>query len=248
MILAVLRLVLMALALAICAPIHIIWKAVSGSGAIARLFLTIVGYILGLRVRRDGPAPPRRTLLLPNHVSWLDIVVMASATGCAFVSKAEVRGHPLIKWLADQRDTIYVERENKRSIDKQVAAVRASFNHPLPLAIFPEGTTNDGTALKPFRSALLKAVDPAPDDFWVIPVAIDYGRDAPLIAWYDGEPGVDNARKILTRRKPIRVTVHMLEPLPAGMNRKQMAETTQARIADKLGLGPAASSPMRAAQ
>ena len=74
----------------------------------------------------SGPwATPARSgeLLIANHVSWLDIMVLAGATGCAFISKAEIRGHPFLRWVADQNRTIYVDRAERRAIHDQAQAV-----------------------------------------------------------------------------------------------------------------------------
>ncbi|MEN3973200.1 lysophospholipid acyltransferase family protein [Sphingomicrobium sp. XHP0235] len=237
-----LRVALLGLALLLIAPLHIVFRAVTGRGGIARFFLRVAGWILGVRTTRIGAHPGHRTLILANHVSWLDILVMGGSMGCAFVSKAEVQNHWLIKWLADQRETLYIDRQARREVDAQIAAVRRRFDHYLPLCLFPEGTTNDGTALKPFRSPLLKAVTPAPEGARLVPVALDY-EDAADIAWFDGEPGTDNARKILTRRRPIDVTIHILEPIALVEDRKAMANEARRRIAAALELDLGASSP-----
>ena len=236
------RVALLALALLFFAPVHLLFRAITGRGAVARAFLRVAGLILGLRVVRHGTHPGPRTLILANHVSWLDILVMGGSMGCAFVSKAEVQDHWLIKWLADQRETLYIDRQARREVDAQIAAVRRRFDHYLPLCLFPEGTTNDGTALKPFRSPLLKAVTPAPEGAKLVPVALDYD-DAEQIAWFDGEPGTDNARKILTRRRPLKVTIHILEPIALIENRKAMANEARRRIAAALELDDATTSP-----
>ncbi|WP_343345991.1 lysophospholipid acyltransferase family protein [Sphingomicrobium sp. XHP0239] len=240
------RVTLLVLALLLIAPLHILFRAVTGRGGVARFFLRVVGWILRLRVTRIGAHPGHRTLILANHVSWLDIVVMGGFMGCAFVSKAEVQDHWLIKWLADQRETLYVDRQARRDVDAQIAAVRRRFDHYLPLCLFPEGTTNDGTCLKPFRSPLLKAVTPAPEGAKLVPVALGY-EDAETIAWFDGEPGSDNARKILIRRRPLRVVVHILAEIPLTGDRKSMARQAQDAIAGALGLDEATASPKGAA-
>ncbi|MCJ8191689.1 lysophospholipid acyltransferase family protein [Sphingomicrobium aestuariivivum] len=238
-----LRLVLLVLLLALLGPLHVLVHTVTGRGPVARLFLRVSGFIMGLRVRRVGPAPARRSLLLVNHVSWLDILAMGGATGCAFVSKSEVQDHPLTKWLADQRETLYITRQNRRSVDGQIEAIRKRFDHHLPLALFPEGTTSDGTQLLPFRSPLLKAITPAPEGAHLIPVALDFA-EAEAIAWHAGEPGMDNVKRVLSRWRPIHVTVRMLEPIPITLDRKEMALEAHARISAALGFEPAPASAM----
>lgn len=218
-----LRLVFLGAWLALCVPPHLIIRALTGRSPVARLFLVGVAWILGLRIRRKGARPPVRSLLLANHPSWLDIVVLSASIDCAFVSKAEVQKHALVGWLADQRDTLYVNRDRRRELKRQIEAIQERFDHHLPLALFPEGTTSDGTRLRPFRPALLTAVTPPPPDSHVIPVAIDYGEDAAFVSWTAGEGGVENALRILSRRRTITVAVRLLDPLDSALDRKAMA-------------------------
>lgn len=229
-----LRFVLLLSLLAVLGPIHLLVRAVTGRTPIARWFLLFAGWIMGLRVRRIGPPPPRKSLLLVNHVSWLDVLALGGSVGSAFVSKTEVQDHWLTKWLADQRETLYIERQKRRSVDAQIGAIRQRFDHYLPLALFPEGTTSDGTRLLPFRSALLEAITPAPHGAHLIPVALDYAESR-NIAWHAGEPGMTNIKRVLSRLAPVHVTIHLLEPIAISDDRKAMAAEAHARIAAALG-------------
>lgn len=178
------------------------------------------------------PLAPR-TLILANHTSWLDILVLASATGTRFVSKAELRDHWLLRWLADQNDTIYIERQRREVLDQAAAIVRA-LAEPRPLALFPEGTTGDGMTLLPFRSALLAGLAPPPPGTDIRAVAIDYGEMQGALGWTDGEGGKDNALRLLGRRGSFVTTVRLLETVAAASDRKRMAAQAQAAIADAL--------------
>ncbi|NNC48299.1 MAG: 1-acyl-sn-glycerol-3-phosphate acyltransferase [Sphingomonas sp.] len=237
MILLVFRLVLLAVLLALLIIPHILFKAVTGRGAVGRLFLKWAAWIMGIRAHRIGPAPTPQTLIVANHVSWLDILVLGGTLGSAFVSKAEVKQSAFLKWLADQRETLYVDRQARRDIAQQVAAVRRRFDHYLPLAVFPEGTTNDGKSLKRFRPALFGAVIPAPEGAKLVPVAIDYRDDATFVAWHGDEGGLANFKRVLSRWQPIHVDIRMLDPLDPSENRKLLAARASAAIADALGLG-----------
>ena len=207
-----------------------------------RRFLGGVARIVGADVTLDGPEPTSRDLLIGNHVSWLDIPVLAGATGCAFISKAELKDHWFLKWIADQNRTIYVDRADRRAIGQQAAMLRGALFGPQPVAIFPEGTVGDGGQLLPFKPALLSAVAPAPDGIAVRPVAIDYNGYATELAWGSGEHGVANFFRVLGRKGRIPVTVRVLAPLPAHEDRKAMARDAHDRIAEVLapsGIKPA---------
>ena len=100
------------------------------------------------------------------------------------------------------------------------------------LAIFPEGTTSDGTGLLPFKSSLLSAFEPLPAGIAVQPVLLDYGSEAAQIAWIGEEHGLDNFLRIVARRRPLEVTVAFLPPLAGDQlaNRKTMAQAAREAI------------------
>src|SRR5205823_5041584 len=154
----------------------------------------------------------RHTLLVCNHTSWLDILVLGGATNCAFVSKAEL-GHPFIHWLADQNGSVYVERTARADAKDQAHGIARALERDKPVALFPEGTTGPGTHLLPFRSTLLEAANFAAKDVEIRPVALDYGAAAAAeIGWWQ-EPGKDNILRLLGRRGTLPVTVNVLSPL-----------------------------------
>src|SRR6185369_9482132 len=86
-----------------CGPVHIVTKLLFGRSPWPQWFLGGAGWIIGARVRLIGAPIKRHSLLIVNHTSWLDILIMGGATNCAFVSKDEL-GHGLLHWLADQLD------------------------------------------------------------------------------------------------------------------------------------------------
>ncbi len=128
-----------------CVVPHVIANALRKRSRWPRRFLAGCARICGADVRTEGKPAAPHTLLLSNHVSWLDIFVLASATGCAFVSKAELGDNRVVKWLADQNATLYVRRSDRRAIGDQVGEVATALSqHQQPLAIFPEGTIGTG--------------------------------------------------------------------------------------------------------
>ena len=189
-----------------------------------------------------GHRPGSHTLLVANHTSWLDVLVIGGALRSAFVSKAEL-GHPLIHWLADQNGTVYVRRTERKAAREQAIAVAKALEGPKPVTVFPEGTTGPGTHLLPFRSTLLEAVQFASRDVLVRPVAVDYGRARAEVGWFV-EPGADNVKRLLGRRGTVPVTVHVLGPLDPTVGRKQLTLDARDAIAETLGLTSHAHSPI----
>jgi 1-acyl-sn-glycerol-3-phosphate acyltransferase len=114
--------------------------------------------ILGIPLQVEG-APPARgpVLLVANHISWLDILVMHAAGYCRFVSKSDVKHWPLLGTLATGGGTLYIERERARDAMRVVHHMRESLAAGEVVAVFPEGTTGDGRALLPFHANLIQA-------------------------------------------------------------------------------------------
>ena len=225
---------------AVCVPPHLVARAI-GHSPWPRRFLKWVSWGAGVDARVDGFPATRGTLLLANHVSWLDIPLLAATTGCAFVAKAEVQDHWFLKWLADQNKTIYIDR-SRRSLHGQVNALADGLKRRQPVTVFPEGTVGDGGSLLPFKPSLLSAVAPPPEGVVIRPVAIDYGAAAPVIGWGTGEPGLKNFFRVLGRRGRMPVTIHLLAAIPPDPDRKVLARSAHDAIATALlpsGMAPA---------
>ena len=217
-----------------CLPPHLVAKVGGRRSPWPRRFLGTAAHIIGARVSVSGAPIEPHSLLISNHVTWLDILILGGATGCAFVSKDEVRTTPLMGWLADQNQTLYIRRAERRNSHDQAAAISAALRDPQPLALFPEGTTGDGGTLLPFRSTLLEAVAPPPPGVIVRPVAIDYGPAARILGWPRSQTGKANAMRILGLRGSTPVTVRLLDPIPPLADRKAIARTAHDAIAAAL--------------
>ncbi len=111
---------------------------------------------VGLRVR--GTPRPGATLLVANHVSWLDIAALHAAVPQArFVAKADIHRWPLLGWLVAGAGTLFIERERKRDALRVVHTMADALRAGQTVAVFPEGTTGPGPELLPFHANLLQA-------------------------------------------------------------------------------------------
>jgi 1-acyl-sn-glycerol-3-phosphate acyltransferase len=217
-----------------CVPPHIVSKWLLGQSRWPRRFLYGAAWISGVRPQVLGAPIEPHSLIIANHTSWLDILLLGGWIGAAFVSKVEVKHTPLVGWLADQNRTLYIERSARRDSHGQVKRIREALSHDQPLAVFPEGTTSSGRHLLHFRSTLLEAVAPPPAGVAVRPIAIDYAEHADLVGWHSGEPGIVNFKRVLGHRGTIAVTIRLLHPLPASDDRKSMARHARQSIAAAL--------------
>ena len=114
--------------------------------------------LLGVAVKVNGvPLQKGPLLVVINHVSWLDILVMLAAQPVCFVSKSEVRHWPIIGWLATNVGTLYIERTKARDALRVIHQIAESLKAGHLIGIFPEGTTSDGKSLLPFHANLMQA-------------------------------------------------------------------------------------------
>lgn len=110
---------------------------------------------MGVRLECRGPRPVEG-LVCSNHLSYLDIVVCAAAAPCVFVSKIEVRRWPLFGFFARAAGTIFIDRQSRASTDSAARQIGAVFATGVPVLLFPEGTSTDGSRVLRFHPSLLE--------------------------------------------------------------------------------------------
>lgn len=135
--------------------------------------------IFGIQVQVHGQISPHRpTLFVANHVSYLDIIVLSSILEASFIAKSDIAGWPILGLLARLQRTIFVERRRPTRAANQRDAISERLSAGDSLILFPEGTSNDGQHVLPFKSALFSVVDKRPDDkpLMIQPVSLAYTR------------------------------------------------------------------------
>jgi 1-acyl-sn-glycerol-3-phosphate acyltransferase len=116
--------------------------------------------ILGVQLHVKGDAQIAHSqglLLVSNHISWLDILVLLAVRPVRFVSKSEVAHWPLLGMMATGAGTLYIERASKRDAMRVMHQMADALRSGDCVGVFPEGTTGDGTTLLPFHANLLQA-------------------------------------------------------------------------------------------
>ncbi|MCH8543398.1 MAG: 1-acyl-sn-glycerol-3-phosphate acyltransferase [Alcanivorax sp.] len=169
--------------------------------------------ILRVEVCWQGPVPASGTFLVSNHISWLDIPVLAAHGDIHFLSKAEVRQWPLVGRLALAAGTLFIRRGSGESTQK-AAEIATHLRDGRSICVFPEGTTTDGTHVRRFFRQLFEA--PLQADVMVRPLAIRYlavdgsaDQQVPFI----GDDVFQRHLWQLLLRDHIRVSVVCAEPL-----------------------------------
>ena len=179
------------------------WVGLASQNAIrqrwSRLLLRICG--IKLIVPQAVIRLSQPSLVVMNHVSWIDIFALNAVLPVTFVAKSEIRQWPLVGWLVSGTRTIFIERGSRhavRSVNHEMVRRITAGEH---VAFFPEGTTSDGQGLLPFHASLFAIALEHPID--VIPMTIRYGqqgRPSTIPAYIGDQTLVDSMRAILSAR------------------------------------------------
>lgn len=138
-------------------------------------FHRAVSQAMGVRSRRTGEIASGSVLYVANHLSWLDIPVLGGHLDGSFVAKAEVGAMPVVGPLADIQKTIYVDRSQRHRAADQADGIRDRLAGGGNVILFPEGTSNDGVHILPFKSSLFSVVEgEGAEDFRIQPVTLAY--------------------------------------------------------------------------
>ena len=208
------------------------------------LFHRILLRLFNVRVIEKGTPPgDAPTLVVANHVSWLDIPVIGSTHPLSFIAKSEVEGWPVVGLFARLQRSVFIDRQRRKS----TAEVNDELAHRLVkgevIVLFAEGTTSDGNRLLPFRSSLVGAAQAAlmhdsVEQVFLQPLAISYvrrnglpitRRDRPFIAWY-GDMDLAPHLKLFLEGHPVDVVVTWGEPIPFNGNRKEATAAAESAV------------------
>lgn len=197
-------------------------------------------HVCGVRLHVHGQLPrasdKRSAMLVANHVSWLDIVVIDAVLPARFVAKSEIRRWPLIGWMSARAGTLFIERARRRDTARIARQVSDALLSGDVCAVFPEGTTTDGSNLLAFHSSLLQSALLAGAD--VFPVALRFERaDKSLCteAAFDGDKTLWQAVRAVVSQTTIHAHIWFLDPIPvAALNRRALALSTRDAIARRL--------------
>lgn len=197
--------------------------------------------MMNIRIRVHGVVPDlyvKNVMLVSNHVSWLDVYLINSVRPSCFVSKAEVRSWPIIGWLANKTGTLFIDRSKRHDTARVNHKISAILNRGGCLAIFPEGTTSNGTHLRHFHAPLLQPAVFSQSRVW--PLAIRYthadGTLNQTPAYIDDLTFADSLLLIL-KQHVIHAEMEFMSPIDAhGKARRALAQEAEAAIARALKL------------
>lgn len=218
------------------------------------VFMRILLVLAGIKIRVHGKISSHRPLLvISNHISIFEIATFPVAFGGSFIAKKEMEAWPLVGWVARKFGVIFVDRRPSHAIEA-LKLVQETVSHvTYPMFLFPEGTTTNGSYVKPFKSTLFNFVENS--DVLVQPMVMHYRyRDGDVINdedlaehfGYFANEKQDMGPLCSRERSAFGQVFHImmlggfmveltvLPPPPlAGMDRKQIAETLQKIVSDK---------------
>ncbi len=190
---------------------------------------------IDLEIRAEGP-PIERGLLVSNHLSYLDIVVLGSLHPSAFLSKLEVKSWPVIGWGARAAGTLFVRRQNRADIAAAAKAIRDLLAAGGSVMVFPEGTSSGGAAVLPFHPGVFESV--AGSSHRITPVWIAYtledGDPAEDVCYWRDMTFAPHFFKLLGKKRVV-ATVRVGPVLEATADRKQLARAARAQVMELAG-------------
>jgi 1-acyl-sn-glycerol-3-phosphate acyltransferase len=200
---------------------------------VVRFFARGVLRAFGVRHALCGRLPRKGALIVANHVSWLDVLVLLAYAPARLLAKREVRSWPAIGLLAAAAGSVFIDRLRPRALPRTVADVTAALRAGGVVAVFPEGTTWCGRTGGSFRPAMFQAAIDA--GVPVAPVTLRFGltggADTTVAAFLGEDTLLASLRRVVTARG-LRVTVQAhpaLHPV-AGASRRALARVAQSAV------------------
>lgn len=198
-------------------------------------------FCLGLPLTVRGRPHRGPAVIVANHLSWLDILVLNAVERVTFVAKAEVAGWPGIGGLARATGTVFIHRR-RRDAGSQAHRLADRIGRGDRLALFPEGTSTDGAQVLPFRPSLFAALLPpySFEDLLVQPVCLEYvappGADPRFYAWWGSMALGPHLLQVLAAGRQGQAIVTFSKPLRCMdyPDRKSLAAAAQAQVARSL--------------
>jgi len=212
------------------------WCGLSGkcSGSKRAAWLQRVSRrILGIfktQIKTSGSIP-KSGLLVSNHLSYVDILVIASITPAVFVAKREVKGWPVFGFFARLAGTVFVDRERRTRVGQTAGEIATALNHGALVVLFPEGTSSNGETVLPFKSSLLEPATRQTHALFAshIQYEIDDGDVREDICYWREKPLLAHIINLLSKRT-IKAEVRFTQLREASTDRKELAKQLHSEI------------------
>jgi len=186
----------------------------------------------GMRIIVEGTPPPPPYLLASNHLSYCDILLIASQCPGRFVSKEDVASWPGIGLLSRLAGTLFIDRTRRQDVSRAFASVTQALEAGDGVILFPEGRTGNGVELEPFKASLLQACPAAERPLHLAVISYHPRDNAPHPVWFEGDPFLDHALNLLAG-PGFEARIHFLpEALPYELGRKPLCRQAEQIIGE----------------
>ena len=202
--------------------------------------------IIGVRLNVEGRvAQEGGVLLISNHVSWLDIVVLSALAPVSFVAKQEVASWPFVSWLAKLQRSVFIDRNRRTEVTDKANEILQRLDSGDHIVLFAEGTSSDGNSVVPFKTALFAAVKPqgekaVHEKVCVQTLALTYTklyglplcrRGRHFVAWYGDMDLASHAWRLLGMG-PLDAQIRIGPPVPLDQfaDRKALARYAEEKV------------------
>lgn len=204
----------------------------------SRAFLDHFQFSITLEDRNDLLSKKENFLIVGNHQSYLDALIIASLTPSIFVTSVEMKNSPFVGFMAELGCSLFVERRNKEKIEEEIGLLAQRLEEGRNVVLFPEGTSTNGHEIKPFKVSFFSSAIKA--NKRVLPIAIAYeeinGEEFSLsncdkVCWYgkmDFFPHLEG----LMQLQSVKVRVKLGEPIDPQnhVDRISLALTAQDEV------------------
>ena len=186
--------------------------------------------IFHLQIQVAGEIPAHG-LLISNHLSYLDILLLSSLTPAIFVAKREVRSWPVMGILARLGGTLFIDRQRRTHVGEVNGEIQAALNDGALVVIFPEGTSSDGRTVLPFKSSLL---EPATQQTHPLAAGrlhyiLENGDDDAAVAYWGDAVFFPHLLNLLSQKK-VRAVVRFAAVKQHSADRKELAQQLHAEV------------------
>ncbi len=187
--------------------------------------------IIGVDIRIHGKPAQAPVFVVANHISWLDILIIASVLPVSFLSKAEVRNWPVIGTLAAKAGTLFIHRGSRDGAAQAIELMREKLKAGYSVASFPEAKTTDGTSVHTFHPRLFAAAIETGSPIQPVSLRYPHAHGVNSIVPYVNEPNlVRHAFHIMSAKRTI-AEVILCKPVSSeGQTRKEVAQLARNAI------------------
>jgi 1-acyl-sn-glycerol-3-phosphate acyltransferase len=214
--------------------------AIRNTSFTSRLMLVLIGIRVHVKHRERLHKGAGARLIIANHVSYIDVLVISSLVPSAFITSMELKNTVVLGVLAQLGGSLFVERRKATGLKKEIDSIVAVLGQGFPVVLFPEGTTSNGDRVMPFKNSLFDTAVVTRAD--IVPVCLRYTRvnnerltprNRDVVFYYGGMTFFKHLPKLLSRES-VDVEVLPLKTIRvhARLSRKDLAALAHSAISD----------------